>query len=131
MGEAVTSDLDQRARELLQTFDALDFTKLADMLADDAQGIDEISRRWLRSRAELDEYFRQLSGAVADVRSELSDLVGREYGDVGVVTCMLDQSYMLEGRRVQIKAPTTIVFTRRGGDWRATLVHSVPLSDAD
>ena len=127
----MTSDLDQRARELLQTFDALDFTKLANMLADDAQGIDEISRRWLRSRAELEEYFRQLSGAVADVRSELSDLVTREYGDVGVVTCMLDQSYMHEGRRVQIMAPTTLMFTRTGGNWRVALVHSVPLPAAE
>ena len=127
----MTSDLDQRARELLQTLDALDFTKLANMLADDAQGIDEISRRWLRGRAELDAYFRQLSGAIADVRSEPSDLVAREYGDVGVVTCMLAQSYMLEGRRVQITAPTTLLFTRTGGDWRAALVHSVPLPAAE
>ena len=127
----MTSNLDQRARELLQTFDALDFTKLAAMLADDAQGIDEISRRWLRSRAELDEYFRQLTGAIADVRSELSDLVAREYGDVGVVTCMLDQSYLLEGRRVQITAPTTLMFTRTSGDWRVALVHSVPLPAAE
>jgi ketosteroid isomerase-like protein len=127
----VTSDLEQRARELLQTLDALDFTTLASMLADDAQGIDEISRRWLRGRAELDEYLRQLSGAIADVHSELSDLVAREYGDVGVVTCMLDQSYTLEGRRVQITAPTTLVFTRTDGTWRATLVHTVPLPAAE
>ena len=127
----MTSSLDQRARELWQTIDALDFTKLANMLADDAQGVDEISRRWLRSRAELDEYFRQLSGAIAEVRSDVSDLVAREYGDVGVVTGMLNQSYMLEGRRVQITAPTTLMFTRRGEDWRVVLIHSVPLPDAE
>jgi ketosteroid isomerase-like protein len=127
----VTSSLDQRARELWQTIDALDFTKLANMLADDAQGVDEISRRWLRSRVELDEYFRQLSGAIAEVRSDVSDLVAREYGDVGVVTGMLNQSYMLEGRRVQITAPTTLMFIRRGEDWRVVLIHSVPLPAAE
>ena len=127
----MTSNLDQRARELWQMVDALDFTKLANMLADDAQGIDEISRRWLRSRAELDEYFRQLSGAVAEVRSDVSDLVAREYGDVGVVTGVLNQSYLLEGRRVQITAPTTLMFTRRGEEWRVALIHSVPLPAAE
>jgi hypothetical protein len=61
------------------------------------------------------------------VRSDVSDLVAREYGDVGVVTGMLNQSYMLEGRRVQITAPTTLMFTRSGEDWRVVLIHSVPL----
>ena len=62
--------------------------------------------------------------------SEVRDLQATEWGDAGLVTCVVDQSYRMEGQQQQITAPTTIVYRREGDDWKIALVHSAPLPDA-
>jgi ketosteroid isomerase-like protein len=96
---------------------------------EDAQGVDEISRRWLRGRGELDSYLRQLKGAVSDVRAELRDAEERVWGDTGILTCWLDQDYTMDGNAQHVSAPTTIVFRRERGEWKLALFHSIPLPD--
>jgi len=72
-------------------FDRMDVAGAMRTVAEDAQGVDEISRRWLRGRAEVDGYMRQLAGAVTGVRSELRDVRETVWGDMGAVTCWLEQ----------------------------------------
>jgi hypothetical protein len=96
---------------------------------DDAQGVDEISRRWIRGRDDVEAYLRQLMGAVGDVRTELRDAEEHVWGDAGILTCWLEQDYTLEGKAQHVSAPTTIAFRREGGTWKAALFHSIPLPE--
>jgi hypothetical protein len=52
-------------------------------VAEDPQSVDEISRRWLRGRGELQMYLRELMGAVSEVRTQLRDPEERVSGDTG------------------------------------------------
>ena len=112
-------------------FDALDKTDAQGAVATigpDAQGIDEISRRWMRSRDELTGYVTQLMEMATDVHSEMHDVHEVEWGDTGAVTFWLEQDYTLEGEREHISAPTTCVLRREDGEWKLALFHSLPLA---
>ena len=67
-------------------FDALDKADAEGGLAligSDAQGIDEISRRWMRGGGELTGYVRQLMEMASDVHSEMHDVHEVEMGRDG------------------------------------------------
>jgi uncharacterized protein (TIGR02246 family) len=117
-------------RELFQALDRMDVDGMAKTIAEDAQSVDEVSRRWLRSKEEIGTYLRQLEGAVTNMHSELRDLHEQAWGDAGVVTCWLEQDYTMEGTGHHVSAPTTFVLRREDGDWRIALFHSVPLPQA-
>lgn len=117
-------------REAFRRLDALDMRGFAQLAADDAQGIDEISRRWMRGRADLDAYMTHLAGAVKDVRSTLLDIHERIYGDVGLITCWIEQDYTFQGTPQHVSAPTTVVLRRDGTEWRILLMHMIPLPPA-
>jgi ketosteroid isomerase-like protein len=125
----MAGELETVAKDFMAALDAKDLDRLVGSIGDDAQGVDEISRRWLRGDGELQSYIRQMIGAVSDVRSELQDAQERVWGDVGVLTCWLDQDYTFEGNAQHISAPTTIVLRRAGGEWKVVLFHSVPLPE--
>ncbi|MFC9688194.1 nuclear transport factor 2 family protein [Kribbella sp. NPDC056951] len=124
MGELATA-----FKEIMTAFDRQDFAALRTMLAPDGQGVDEITRRWLRDADEIGAYFDQLAGSVDDVSTTVSDLEERTWGEVGLVTCWLDQSYTLDGEPQKVSAPTSVVLRRVDGEWRAALIHSVPLPE--
>lgn len=129
MTDEQTAELEKQVRRVLELVDSMDLRGLAAMFTDDAQGVDEVSRSWTRGRAALDAYFRQLEGAVADVRSQLSDLRATSWGDVGLVTFVLGQTYKMDGQEQRISAPTSMVFRRQGDDWKVAMIHSVPIPD--
>ena len=119
--------LDGVVAEFFANLDALNFEAMSAALTDDAQGVDEISRGWMRGRQDIDRYFRDTLSRVADVQSKVRDSSTRVFGDVGIVTCVLDQTYTLDGQPQQISAPTTLILIRESGGWKVALVHSVPL----
>ena len=83
-------------------FDALDKSDPEVALASigaDAQGIDEISRRWMRGPGEVSRYVRELFGIAEDVHSEMHDVHEVDWGETGVVTFWLEQDYSLDGDR--------------------------------
>ena len=115
-----------------EMFDGLAKKDVEGMLArgaTDMQGVDEISRRWIRGFDDLSAYIRQLAGMTGDVVSEMRDVHESIWGDTGLVTFWLEQDYTLEGERQHISAPTTTVLRREGGDWKVVLFHSVPLEE--
>jgi ketosteroid isomerase-like protein len=122
-------ELESVAMGFVAALDAMDLDRMMESALDDAQGIDEISRRWIRGREELDGYLRGLMGAVANVRTELRDVEERMWGDTGMVTCWLEQDYELEGNSQHVSAPTTIVMRRQDGEWKLALFHSAPLPE--
>jgi ketosteroid isomerase-like protein len=126
-GAAVAGELEQAVRQIFTRFDQLDLDAINEMTATDAQGIDEISRQWMRTADEITAYISKLRPMLSDVHSELSDVREVVWGDAGIVTCWLDQSYTVDGKRAHVTAPTTFVFRREDGEWRIALLHSIPL----
>jgi ketosteroid isomerase-like protein len=127
----VAGVLEAAVRELFGALDRKDIQGMMAVVADDAQGVDEISRRWMRGRAELEAYIGGLAGMVEEVRSELSDVSESVVGETGVLTCWLEQDYTLEGERHHISAPTSVVFRRGGDGWEIALFHSIPLPEGE
>lgn len=114
-----------------QLFDALD-RKEADAIinacSEDIQSVDEITRRWVRGTGEFTAYIRQLLDTVDDVHTTLSDVREIVQGDIGLMTCWLDQDYRTEGKVEHVSAPTTVAFRQDKGAWKIMLFHSVPLA---
>lgn len=127
MEAPASRSLEDRVRELFAAFDSGDVERVQQLFADDVQGVDEISRGWLRGRHAAADYFRKLAGSVTDIRSELRSIHGVEWADTGLVTLELEQTYSQDGQPQRIEAPTTIVLRREGAEWKIVLVHSVPL----
>jgi ketosteroid isomerase-like protein len=123
------SELELLTRRMFELIDTMDTRGMAAMIADDAQGIDEISRGWMRGRAALEGYFGQLEQMVDEVSSKVRNVHATEWGDAGVVTCVVDQTYEMDGAEQSITAPTSIVFRREDGEWKLVVFHSVPLPD--
>ena len=129
MSQQTATALEQQARRVFELVDAMDTDAMAAMVTDDAQGVDEISRGWMRGRDALEQYFTQLKAMVDGVSSRVSDVHVSEWGDTGVVTCVVDQTYTMGGQEQDIKAPTSITFRREGEDWKIAVFHSVPLEE--
>jgi len=126
----MVGELESAVVEFFGYLDSMDAEGLVGALDDDVESVDEISRRWLRGRAAVEGYLRQLmGGAVTDVASRLNDVHERMFGDVGVVTGWLEQDYTLDGAPQHVSAPTTILLRRRGSDWKLALFHSIPVSE--
>jgi ketosteroid isomerase-like protein len=125
----MSQELEDEVRRLFDNFDRLDFDAVAATLATDVQGVDELSRRWMRGKGELTSYFEQMRPLLSNIKSSLSDVRAVTWGDAGVVTCWLEQTYNLEGRTESISAPTTFVFRREGEQWRVALIHSIPQAE--
>ncbi|MBT8199016.1 MAG: nuclear transport factor 2 family protein [Acidimicrobiia bacterium] len=132
MAVSTTLDFQKEVQKLFDLFDNLEIDKLKDMFSDDAQGVDEISRQWLRGKDAMNGYFAQLAEmGISDIHSDLSDVEVKQWDDVALVTCIADQTYKVGGDQVTIKAPGSFLFRRNNGSWRLELVHAVPLPDAD
>lgn len=127
--QTTVTALEQETRRVFELLDALDLKGLGAMLTEDVQEVDEITRGWTRGRAALEAYFAQLEGTVSDPRSQLSDLSATAWGDVGLVTFVLDQTYKMNGREERLSAPTSMLFRREEDGWKVALIHSVPIPD--
>lgn len=125
-GETSTS-LEPRVRRMLERIDAMDLESLGPMLTDDAQSVDEITRGWTRGRAAIGNHLAQLKDTVSDIHSQMSDVHETLWGDVGLVTFVLDQTYQMDGQQQTISAPTSILFRREDDDWKIALIHTVPI----
>jgi ketosteroid isomerase-like protein len=127
----MAGELEAVVRKMFAAVDRKDIEAIERDFGDGAQGVDEISRRWLRDRDALEEYLGGLMKMVEDVRSELHDVSETTFDDTGILTCWLDQDYTLEGERQYVSAPTTVVLRRGEEGWKVVLFHSVPLQEAE
>jgi uncharacterized protein (TIGR02246 family) len=130
MAQQTAVPLDRIAQRLFELIDSVDVDGIKSLITDDCEEVDEISRTWRRGRAAVEAYFDQVFSVVSDIHTDISDVAAREWGDTGVVTCVIEQTYLVDGRRERITAPTTLLVRREDGDWRLALMHTVPLSDA-
>ena len=127
----MAGELETAVREIFDGLKRKDLEAAMRITDDEVQGVDEISRKWLRGRDELAEYLRGLMPMVEDVDTELHDVRETVFGDAGVFTCWLEQDYKLEGNNQHVSAPTTVLFRRREDGWKMVLFHSIPLSEEE
>ena len=113
--------------EFFAAFERGDGDALAASIASDAQGVDEISRRWIRGTDEVRTYVRGLVSMVAGLKTTIRDGSERISGDNGLLTCWMEQDYLLEGAMHHVSAPTTVLFRRESAEWKMSLFHSIPL----
>jgi ketosteroid isomerase-like protein len=124
----MAGDLEKRAREVMRKIDAKDWDSLTQMSTEDLWAVDEISRKWTHGRKPIIDGLRE--APLEDIRTEVRDVTETTWGDVGLVTCWIEQDYTYEGKPQHISAPTTFLFRRMGSDWRMALIHTVPLPEA-
>jgi hypothetical protein len=51
------------------------------------------------------------------------------WGDTGIVTFVLEQTYTINRAQQTLEAPTSLVFRRLRDAWKVALIHTVPLPD--
>jgi ketosteroid isomerase-like protein len=122
-------ELQAALENMFDAFERGDVEALVGAVAREAQGVDEISRRWMRGGDEVRSYLRTLAGMASNVKTVISDGNETIDGDRGLLTCWMEQDYTVEGTAQHISAPTTVIFTREGGEWKFSLFHSIPLPE--
>jgi ketosteroid isomerase-like protein len=124
----VSQELEQIVIDMFEAFDAGDFEAIYAQLSDDVQTVEELTQQWNRGRASVEGAFDAIKGAVTDCESSASDFNVVTSGDLAIITCVLNQTYVLEGNSVAIVAPTTSVLRLEDGAWKFALVHSIPFA---
>ena len=125
----MSGELERAANAFIQDLDSLDLEHMMRWVAQDAQSVDEVSGQWLRGNDEIRGYLAGLVAAVSVVHTGLEGAEERIWGDTGLLTCWLKQSYTMDGNPQQVSAPTTLVFRRESGEWKLALFHSIPLPE--
>jgi ketosteroid isomerase-like protein len=122
-------ELETVLRSAYEAFDRKDLTTALEYVTAEVQAVDELTRHWIRGRAELADNLREAAESMDDFRTEIGDVRETVLGDVGWVTCWIEQDYTMDGRHHHVAAPTSVVFRREDGRWRMCLLHSVALPD--
>jgi len=125
----MANKLEAAMKEMFDTLGRDDPEELIGRFSAEPQGIDELSREWMRGRDAMEAYIRGMLSQVKDVKSEMRDFHEVLVGDVGLATFWLEQEYTLGGERHHISAPSSAVLRKEGGEWKIVLFHSIPLPD--
>ena len=120
-------ELQAALESMFDAFERGDTEALVASVASEAQGVDEISRKWMRGGEEVQNYLRGLVSMVSGMKTVVTDGNETIDGDTGLLTCWIDQDYTIEGMAQHVSAPTTVIFKREAGAWRFSLFHSIPL----
>lgn len=113
--------------QVLVGIDAGDIARVMSAYTEDAVGIDEVSRGWMRGRDQIADYTNNLLAELSSCTSRLSDVHESVIGDVAVVTAILSQDYFWRGEAQSVEMPATIVLRRDEGEWRIMLFHALPI----
>jgi ketosteroid isomerase-like protein len=125
----MSTELEVIITKMFQELDKLDVEGLLSFFSQDVQWVDEFSRKWTRgSKESLKEFFSEIVKSISEMESKPSDFHTVITGDSALVTLLLTQTYTHDGNQVDIYAPTTIAFIREGGAWKASMIHSIPLT---
>ena len=116
--------------EYLRMLDAKDDTGIVALLTEDAQFVDEITRRWHRGRHEIGVAMRETFSRLSDVHSTAEDMHVTRWGDTEVETFLLHQAYELDGVTYSVISPTCLLWRRTPEGWRLALMESIPTTVA-
>ena len=124
-----TSPQAQIVIDMFAQFDLLQQEPFFEYFSDDVTIVDEIGKKWLRGIDAAIATWTPLIGLFQSSKSVLSDIHVDTAGDISIVTCMLDQTYVLEGQTVTITAPTTFLVRKDNGVLKIILVHTIPFPE--
>ena len=124
-----TSPQAQIVIDMFAQFDLLQHEPFFEYFSDDVTIVDEIGKKWLRGIDAAIATWTPLIGLFQSSKSVLSDIHVDTAGDISIVTCMLDQTYVLEGQTVTITAPTTCLVRKDNGVLKIILVHTIPFPE--
>ena len=123
-----TSQHQQIVIDMFKSLDRLEAEPFFEFFSNDVTIVDEIGKKWLRGKAVAIETWAPILGAMQSCSSTLSDIHVDIAGDIAIVTCMLDQTYVFDGQSTTITAPTTCLIRKDNGAMKITLVHTIPFS---
>jgi hypothetical protein len=126
----MAGELEAVLRQMFEEFDNKRFDDFLQLFADDVQGVEEIELKWIRGRDGLAEYVHKIGPVIDNIHSEVSDVHEKITGDMGLLTCWIDQRYTMEEQPQNISCPGTVVFRREDAGWRGVLFHMIPLPEA-
>ena len=121
--------LEAAMREMFDTLGRDDPEAMLGHFSREPQGIDELSREWMRGRDAMAAYIRGMLSQVKDVKSEIRDFHEVIVGDLGLATFWLEQEYTLGGEKHHVSAPSSAVLQLEDGEWKIVLFHSIPLPE--
>ena len=127
----MAGELESAIRNIMSAYDGKDWQRMNELFTADAQGVDELSRKWMRGNNAMNAYFTQFGPMLSDIKSDLTDFNETVSGDMGIVTLWIEQDYKLNGEPQHFSGPMTAGFRREGANWRAMLIHAVPMPPAD
>lgn len=119
--------LEIAVRQMFTAFDRKNFQDALRVFANNTQVVDEITRKWIRGHEGVAEYVQQLEPVLEGIHTEINDVHEQVWGEVGLMTCWVEQDYILEGKPQHISSPATVVLRREGSEWRIILFHAIPL----
>ncbi len=90
--------LETATRQYFDFVDRKDAEAIIRAGTEDIQAVDEISRRWMRGIDELGADIRHVVNMVEDVHTSISNVKETLLGDIGILTCWIEQDYTLEGK---------------------------------
>ena len=111
------------------TFDRLQPDPFFEFFSDDVIIVDEIGKKWLRGKDAAIATWTPLIGIFQSSKSVISDIHVDNAGDISIVTCMLDQTYVYEGQSITVTAPTTCLVRMDNGALKLILAHTIPFAD--
>ncbi len=112
--------------EYLRMLDAKDEPGILALMTDDAQVVDEITRRWYRGKHQIGLALREIFSRLADIHSTAEDMHSARWGDVEVETFLLHQVYDLDGATCSVVSPTCLLWRRTTEGWKLALIESIP-----
>ena len=112
--------------EYLRMLDAKDEPGILALMADDAQIVDEITRRWYRGKHQIGLALREIFSRLADIQSRAEDMHSVRWDDVEVETFLLHQVYDLDGATCSVVSPTCLLWRRTPEGWKLALMESIP-----
>lgn len=124
-----TSPQAQIVIDMFAQFDLLQQEPFFEYFSDNVTIVDEIGKKWLRGIDAAIATWTPLIGLFQSSKSVLSDIHVDTAGDISIVTCMLDQTYVLEGQTATITAPTTCLVRKDNGVLKIILVHTIPFPE--
>ena len=111
---------------MLSALQHLDAEAIMKCMSDDVCGLDEITTSFVRGRAAMEAYVTNLVAQAPSVKSHIIDFHEIVTGDAAFVTCLLEQSYVLDGVERTFVAPTTYGFRVIDDEWKICVFHSMP-----
>lgn len=125
----MSSTPESTVHAVFAALDNLNLTEIMSNFDDDITLVDELSRRWIFGKSDVEQQLRSVLENASDIQSVLSDVRMLSIAPEAIlVTCWLEQTYTFAGIGQSIEAPTSATLRRQADGWKIVSFHTIPLS---